>query len=210
VPALTVRTPLGALGIGNAARGLCGGMVFAALDYWQAGQVPPPDRPEPGSALFRFIVRRLVDSWRLPAGVARYYGWMNLPAADARLRGGMRIRGLAHRSVSRHWPAVRASLDRGQPVPLGLVTVASANPLLLGRNHQVLAYGYQAEGGRVKIAVYDPNSGQDDGVHIQFDTSDRTAATLFQHNISIGRPLRGFFLTVYSPVMPPGTVRPAR
>src|SRR5712691_6252669 len=81
-PAVTVPTPFGQVGIGNAANGLCGGMVFAALDYWIARQAPPKARPAPGVPLYKFIVRRLVDSWHVPAGVVEYYQWMNLPDGD--------------------------------------------------------------------------------------------------------------------------------
>jgi hypothetical protein len=40
-PAVVLPTPFGQIDIGNAAAGLCGGMVFAAVDYWHAGIVPP-------------------------------------------------------------------------------------------------------------------------------------------------------------------------
>ena len=76
-------TPFGKINIGNAAAGLCGGMVFAALDYWHTGILPPATRPAPGEPPYRYIVRRLVDSWHLPAGVAQYYQWMNLPDGDS-------------------------------------------------------------------------------------------------------------------------------
>ena len=188
-PAVTVPTPFGRIGIGNAARGLCGGMVFAALDYWHARTPPPASRPAPGARLYRFIVRRLIESWHMPAGVARYYRWMN-------------SRGLSRHTIEQEWPRVRASIDRGQPAVLGVVTVASANPAMLGHNHQVLACGYRLTGTGVTIEVYDPNSGQNDGVHIQFDT-EAPATAIFAHNINIGWPVRGFFLTGYSPVVPP-------
>jgi hypothetical protein len=208
-PAVSIPTPLGSIGIGNAASGLCGGMVFAALDYWQAQVLPPVSQPAPGTPLYQFIVRRLIDSWRIPAGVAEYYQWMNLPDGDASLtvfgRSVVSQRGLARRTIEEEWPGVRASLDAGVPAALGLVTVASANPAQLGRNHQALACGYQVAGTEVTVQVYDPNRGQDDGVCIQFDTADSTAATAFRHNLNIGYPVRGFFLTAYSPVMPPGT-----
>jgi len=174
------------LGIGNAALGLCGGMVFAALDYWHAGLAPLAARPAPGTPLYRFVVRRLIESWHIPVGVAGYYrGMVSSDAAVAR------------RSVSRHWPRIRALLDDGQPSPVGLVTVASANPLLLGRNHQVLAYGYTLDGPAVTLAVYDPNSGPDDRVMIRF------SAAGFAHNVNIRWPVRGFFLTRYVAARPP-------
>ena len=203
-PAMSIRTPVGTIGVGNAARGLCGGMVFAALDYWLARVTPPASMPAPGSPLYQFIVRRLMDSWHMPAGVARYYLWMNLPDGGFRvaprgrapaLRGG-----LSQRTVERQWPQVRARLDRGQPAPLGLVTVASANPAQLSHNHQVLAYGYELAGSAVSLRVYDPNSGPDDGVSVRFAVS---GPATFAHNIDIGWPVRGFFLTGYAAVLPP-------
>src|SRR5262249_61522576 len=79
-PAVTLSTPFGQINIGNAAAGLCGGMVFAALDYWNAGIAAPAARPGPAQPLYHFLVRRLVDSWHVPAGVAQYYQRMNLAA----------------------------------------------------------------------------------------------------------------------------------
>jgi hypothetical protein len=202
-PALSIATPVGSIGIGNAARGLCGGMVFAALDYWNARLDPPRSLPAPDTELYTFIVRRLVHSWHVPTGVAKYYQWMSLPDRDTRLRAGgqtVTIRGVWRRTVEREWPRVRALIDDRGTAALGLVTVASANPLLLGDNHQALAYGYELTGTRVSLAVYDPNSGPNDSVRIRFDLS---GARAFVHNLNIRWPVRGFFLTAYSPVTPP-------
>jgi len=182
-------------------------MIFAALDYWHAGIKPPADRPLPGTPLYRFIVRRLIQSWRIPAGVATYYQWMTLPDRDTpvRWRGYLAAtrHGLAQRTVARQWPLVRARIDAGQPATLGLVTVAGPNPLRLGHNHQVLACGYRTDGATVTIQVYDPNSGQDDGVFIRFDLFGPATAGRFAHNVNIGWPVRGFFLTAYKPALPP-------
>jgi hypothetical protein len=197
-PAVEIPTPFGTIGVGNAALGLCGGMVFAALDYWHARIRPPADRPEPGSPLYRYVVRRLVESWRLPAGVAQYYQWMNLPDGDG--QAGIR-RGTAGRTAADQWPRVKARLDRGIPVPLGLVTVAGPNPLRLGHNHQALAYGYTRSGDEVTLRVYDPNAGPDDGVGIRFGPS--APGLEFAHNLDLARPVRGFFLVRYSPAAPP-------
>jgi hypothetical protein len=206
-PAVSLATPFGTIGIGDAARGLCGGMVFAALDYWHAQAAPPQARPAPGTPLFRFIVRRLVDSWRIPAGVARYYRWMNLPDGNDTFsvlgKSFPGRPGVSRRTIERQWPQVKARLDGGQPAALGLVTVATADPRRLGQNHQVLAYGYRLAGSEVTMQVYDPNTGQDDGVHIRFAASAPDGAATFAHNINIGWPVRGFFLTGYSPAAPP-------
>jgi hypothetical protein len=108
---------------------------------------------------------------------------------------------LAGRTFTRQWPAVKVLLDRGQPATLGVVTVASANPFLLGHNHQVLAYGYREAGAQVTLAVYDPNSGPDDAVAIRFSTAVPDGE--FVHNIAVSWPVRGFFLTTYKPAAPP-------
>jgi hypothetical protein len=206
-PAVTVRTPFGTIGIGNAADGLCGGMAFAALDYWHAGIAPPAAQPEQGSPLLGYVVRRLIASWQLPTGVARYYRWMNLPDGDVRItahgRHLMTRRGVSWRTIAVWWPRVRASLDAGIPAPLGIVTVASENPAKLRHNHQVLAFGYAQSGGEVTLRVYDPNSGPDDNVWIRFDTASPRRPTAFTHNLNLGWPVRGFFLVGYSPARPP-------
>ena len=207
-PALEIPVGLGKLGIGNAARGLCGGMVFAALDYWHAGTGPPAAQPAPGSPLYRYLVRRLIESWRIPQGVARYYQWMSLPDRNQRVYLGSRRvltrRGVSCRTIASEWPQIRASLDDGIPVPLGLVTVASANPLQLGHNHQALAFAYTKSGSEVILRVYDPNSGQNDGIAIAFDGSSPARAT-FRHNLNLARPVRGFFRVEYSPAVPPAS-----
>jgi hypothetical protein len=196
-PVVVLRTPLGGIGVGNAAGGLCGGMVFAALDYWHAGLVPPAERPCRGDAAYRFLVRRLLASWRLPAGVARYYRWMLLPDSAAR-------RGVASRTVRTQLPAVLAQLDRGRPVPLGVVTVASIRPVDLALNHQVLAYGYRIDAdGAVTLRVYDPNRGPVDDATIRLDP------LAFGHTLGLDRPARGFFRTRYRPVRPPRCGRAA-
>jgi hypothetical protein len=205
-PAVVLETPFGPINVGDASKGLCGGMAFAALDYWYADGIPPASRPDQGSPLYDFIVKRLVDSWHVPAGVAQYFQWMNLPDGDAGFdvfgRHVLTERGLAWRTIVQQWPLIKEDLDAGLPSPLGLVTVHSHNVGDLGLNHQVLAYAYTTDGPVVVIDVYDPNSGQNDGVTISFDTSAPTHATKFVHNVRISDPIRGIFRTAYTPASP--------
>jgi hypothetical protein len=86
-----------------------------------------------------------------------------------------------------------------------VVTVASASPADLGFNHQVLAYGYDASPSEVTVRVYDPNSGQDDGIYIRFGPRASATPTTFAHNINIGHPVRGFFRAAYAPSTPPAS-----
>jgi hypothetical protein len=206
-PAVALASPFGQINIGNAEAGLCGGMVFAALDQWHAAVIPPVARPAAGSPLYRYIVRRLIESWHLPAGVAQYYQWMNLPDGDTGfdvLRRHVVIdRGLAWRTIRMQWPQISADLDGGTPAALGVVTVASSRPADLALNHQVLAYGYDRTGSDVTVRVYDPNRGQRDDIWIRFDTGAPARSTAFAHNLGIGHPVRGFFRTAYAPSTPP-------
>jgi hypothetical protein len=208
-PAVELPTPFGTINIGNAAAGLCGGMVFAALDYWRAGLPPPSRRPAPADPLYRYLVRRLVDSWHLPAGVAQYYQWMNLPDGDSGLDvlgwQVITVRGVVSRTTREQWPRIAADLARGIPVPLGLVTVAGPNPADLRRNHQVVAYDYQASAGEFTVRVYDPNSGQRDDVFLRFNPADPAKPVAFEHNLSIREPVRGFFRIAYAPDRPPAS-----
>lgn len=202
-PAVVLPTPFGDIGIGNAGGGLCGGMAFAALDYWLAGRKPQPERPSVGEPLYGYIVDRLIDSWHVPAGVAQYYQWMSLPDGDhvIKLFGRQVVaeRGLAWRTVRVQWPQIKKDLDRGLPAPIGVVTVASRNPKDLALNHQVLAYGYRTDGSRLTVQVYDPNRGRRDDITIRLDTSAPAKPIVFDHNLGLGqRRVRGFFRATYT------------
>ncbi len=141
--------------------GLCGGMAYAALDYFLAG-VPRPSQvylPVQGSDLERFLSNRQaksleahIDKWtelHLNPGGARNSEFFNWGLQG--FRGG-RLQEL------------RAKIDAGQPVPLGLKSL-SAN---FTEDHVVLAYGYDLGRYRgdlgqykedLKIFLYEPNFG---------------------------------------------------
>jgi hypothetical protein len=202
-PVVAVSLPgLGERGFGDASGGLCGGMVFAVRDLFEAGLVPPADRdpPPPGSPLFQYLCRRLLDSFNLPQGVLRYYEWMSHRDADDFFGHGP-----AARTVSEGWPAVRQELDAGRLAPLGLVTVHSFDPKDLGECHQVLAYGYDLDeaGGGLTVAVYDPNCPDRDDLTLALDANQPGPITY-----SAGLAVRGFFLTSYSPADPAGALAP--
>jgi hypothetical protein len=211
-PAPTVKIdlgPVGTVGLGNASQGVCGGMAFAVRDYFEVAQTIPADlQPPPaGSPLFTYITARLIDSFDVPTGVARYAEWMLAPSADLNLLVDTRA-GTFSRTVNSTWPKLRATIDGGRPCPLGLVTVHTADLSQIGKCHQVLAYAYSCDdAGLVTVRVYDPNTahGSADDVWITFNSSAPKVVSPINHNINIGEPtLHGFFCSAYSRKQPPG------
>jgi hypothetical protein len=148
----------------------------------------------------------LIDSWGLPGGPLVYLRFMQpwYPEGDRR-RGPFTLHGRAWHMAVRQWPEVRADLDRGRPCPLGLVKLASANPADLGKNHQVLAYGYGITGTAVTLRLYDPNQADNDDVTLSFDTADASARlpVTMEPDVSAARGVRYFFRVSYRPKSPP-------
>lgn len=187
VPPWTITIPtIGEVGLGNAANGLCGGMVFAARDFFEFGVTPPPGTTTPSqkTPLFTYIVDRLLASFDLPLGPARYFAWM---CSDDNA--------IAERTRA-EWPQIQKQLDAGKPAPLGLIRVQSGALTDLGKNHQVLAYAYELEPstGALTVRVYDPNH-PNQAVEIQCNV--RSGMSLAP-SYSTSEPLRGFFLTPYT------------
>jgi hypothetical protein len=194
--------PVGSIALGDASKGLCGGMVFTVLDLVEAG-LPAPDLDTPpaeGSPLFRYLVSRLVDSWNAPAGVLTYLRWMGTPDHDLGFEPFV-LHGLGWMTVRQQWPRIKASIDAGHPCPLGLVTAHSMSLGDLGENHQVLAYGYDVDGSDLRVRVYDPNTGREgaDDAHLALSTASPQHTTPIEHNLAIDHPVRGFFATPYTP-----------
>jgi hypothetical protein len=185
---------LGELKLGDASGGLCGGMVFAVRDCFESKFSVPTVADPPTTAddpLFRYLSRRLVDSLHLPAGVLKYFAWMNRPDADY-----LGLAGVWSLTARTEWPVIQAVIDGGRPAPLGLVTVKSFNPRALGQNHQVLAYRYDLDqaSGSLQIGVYDPNCPGQDGISLSLNLTEPAGI-----RYSTGLTVRGFFLTPYTP-----------
>lgn len=194
-PVFRVRTPVGVIPIGDASKGLCGGMVFAALDHHRAGRPLPADPDTPG--LHEYLARRLWCSFHLPWGVARIYQWMGRPDA-ARTHPKSTVPFL---TTQKEWPKIRAELDAGRPAPLVLIKTDSRSPFDLGHNHQVLATGYEADGDAVRVTLYEPNYPGEAPVELRFRTDDYDGKRV--HHSAEGESVRGFFLNPYVPGTPP-------
>jgi hypothetical protein len=195
--------------------GLCGGMAFAALDYYKTGLAIPrgtgpwdqPTRATPeGARLRTYLWERLLDS--LKDNVASVLAWMAVLHQVPKgwpFRGGPRW--LLAESKE-HWNTLKKHIDAGEPWPLALVGTAQ-DPT---SNHQVLAYGYEDPGdGTGTIYVYDMNSPGFCPPESQTAT-EQTIAVDFRGEMLAAMescpngargPLRGFFCEVYRQVQPP-------
>jgi hypothetical protein len=192
--------------IGDASNGLCGGMAFAARDYFERGTPPPPDTDPPGEGpLFDYLVARLFDSFDLPLGPTRYLELMNPLLGDAETvwsRLGLAPHGRVRRMARDEWPRIRADIDSGHPCPLGLVRVTSTDPLDLKGNHQVLAYGYELDANRLALRLYDPNRPGRDDVTISLDMRGAAGSIPVTTHPS-GTRVFSFFRVPYRPATPP-------
>ena len=194
------------LPIGDASNGLCGGMAFAARDYFEAER-PPPDVASPPSEgeLFDYLVDRLFDSFDLPFGPARYLELMNPLLPDAETfwsRLGIGPHGRAWRMLKQEWPKIRADIHTGHPSALGLVRMKSADPFDLKRNHQVLAYGYDLVGSGLTLRLYDPNHPRDDDITLSLSLASPSAPAAIAVSPS-GPTVFAFFRVPYEPASPP-------
>ncbi len=197
------------VGIGNAAHGLCGGMVFATRDLFEAGITPPALTTPPSSGpLFDYLVRRLFDSFDLPSGVATYMLLMNplFPDHETPLsRLGVAPHGRAWVMIREQWPRIKEDIDHQRLSPIGLVQVESADPRLLGKNHVVLVYGYELDGNDLALHVYDPSFPNVDDARICLSIADPRRATAVTRTHG-ARRIRCFVRLDYKFTRPPAGV----
>jgi hypothetical protein len=195
-------TPFGPLGMADASRGLCGGMIFTVMDLFHHGVRAVPASPT--DPVFRYFCRRLFSSWGVPFAWLKYWSWQLRPGASKTV-AGVRVRdGVTRLTVLEEWPKIRAALDRGQLAPLGLVKQAGFSPAKLGMNHQVLAYGYDLDeaDNRATIHIYDPNYPGDDTCALTVRLTDPDANRAVVHSCE-GPSVRGVFFTEYRPTAEP-------
>lgn len=134
--------------------GLCGGMSYAALDYFNTPKaVPTQDyRPANSTTIQSYLYGRQVGS--LVMNLDKWAEYSVNPF-------GSRTTEFFNWGLNERFAELKSFIDRGIPVPLGLRGEAG-----MSHDHQVVAYGYDA--GRyqgslgpfqqdLKIFVYDPN-----------------------------------------------------
>lgn len=181
--------------------GACGGMSYAALDYFHAGQVVPPfaETPANSSVLGRYIWDRHWDS-TVRSWHATTHAALSLGTSDEEL---------AWRTRYVEWTKLRAAIDGGSTVVLGLIGWGRATRA----NHQVVAYGYSD--ASQSIYIYDNRVGPEE---VRLVNDCRCACWWSPTPAPIGsQPLRverwrGWFVESgywpRSPVLGPDATRP--
>ena len=164
------------VGVGDAKAGLCGGMSVFVRERFAAGQPIPADVTSPanGSPLFKVIVRRQIMSLDFLRVPLRFWRAASMDTAA-----------LARRTLETEWPRIRADIDAGRLAMVGLIRHHGWNPMLLDRDHQVLAYAYETDGpaGPTTLHLYDPNWPDRDDVTLHLSTAGLRQST--------GEPLLG-------------------
>jgi hypothetical protein len=80
------------------------------------------------------------------------------------------------------------------------VKVKSLDPFQLGENHQVLAYGYDLDGGRLTLHIYDPNwPGRDVAMTLWIADPNRPISVEYDPP----SPVYSFFRVDYARATPP-------
>ncbi|MCL4506978.1 MAG: hypothetical protein M1434_10595 [Chloroflexi bacterium] len=188
-------------GVGNVAfaAGRCGGMAFTSLDYYFAGAAIPDTGTNPpgdNTSLGQFILQRQIASFFLPSAV-KFFQWSALPDNPPPF-----IRPIADISRDQEFARITASIDANQPISLGLVAAQGLSIDQLGRNHQVVATGYDMQpGGVSSIFIYDVNFPGTENV-IQVDA----ASNAFPERSASGSVVstwRAFFVQDYYRQTPP-------
>ena len=199
------------ISLGDASKGLCGGMAFTVRDFFETPRPPPSETTPPayGTPFYEYLVSRLVESFDLPEGPMRYLELMNplLPDHETELtETGLAPRSRAWVMIVGEWPKIKADLDGGHVTPIGLIKVKSASLSDLGFNHHVLAYGYDLEGDDLTIHLYDPDCPNNDAVAMSLSLGNPHQATPVSYSpvYDPEHPVICFFHTEYQYRNPSG------
>jgi hypothetical protein len=186
--------------------GLCGGMSFAAADFFLANFEPPglDAPPAQGHPLYDYLYSRQIDSLGQTLElVPKFAKWMALP--DLTSKG---TAALTHAAL----PDIITRIESGQPTLLGLVLTSTAHKGQLWQNHQVLAYAAEKSAETLLIHIYDPNFPRADDAALRvtpIDAGDGAQGVRVVRTATGRRdlPVRGFFLIPYTSKTPPKACR---
>jgi hypothetical protein len=175
--------------------GLCGGMCFTALDYFYAEKKLPSleSPPEVGDFLHSYIFKRQNNTYgRFGKFISKFIHWSLI--SDIKLQ----------RNTYKEFFDIRLSLDRNQPIVLGLVYVHLSQSLAIWSNHQVIAYKYEIDSERSTLYLYDPNFPGREDIALELIRTEKGLQCIQRDLQSdAGIPVRGFFKIPYSFNSPP-------
>ena len=177
--------------------GRCGGMTYAALDYFHLGRAAPTYMPTPparvppdGDPLADYLLRRQLDSFANDSAL-RFVTWTLFP--DAQLAFARGVKGWTAAEML----VLRRALDGGAPVAVGLIGARTMSDVGR-RNHQAVVFGYEKVPGGIDLLAYDCNTpGTTSVLHWRKDE------TLIQASNRPDRPWRGLFVHEHVPKRPP-------
>lgn len=167
--------------------GICGGMSYAAIDFYRARAAVPVNGAD------RFILLRNASS--LVGNATMFLIWTLAPDTAENGRGPALSTSVRNVQI----PELSRRLESG-PVPLGLVKARNLSGM--AKNHQVVAYALHVSGHLVTVRIYDPNHPGCDDTILSIDMASSDRATQYCRGKAVDS-WRGFFLEDYLPVRPP-------
>lgn len=124
--------------------GLCGGMAYAALDYYHTN-IPTPSVTSANSSLRKYLLKRQMDSFKYKDSW-RFSRWTKRSNST-----------IVPKTVNNEIPKAKKSIDKGNPVVIGLVGATRLRDVG-DDNHQVVCFGYDEDAsGKTTLYIYDPN-----------------------------------------------------
>ncbi|MBI5034512.1 MAG: hypothetical protein HZB51_28650 [Chloroflexi bacterium] len=181
--------------------GLCGGMAFAALDYFKAGRVLPSETgptEKLSEPLRQYILNRMRDSFFfvqdgvMHNNLGRVLAWMAVEHLVPFGKHWLRSRSEAEFQKLQDLIAAHGAW------PIALIG-ESKDPCM---NHQVLAYKCASNDTQNFIYIYDMNHpGAGHMITLDFNGSILQGSSEFTGDT--WTPLRCFFCEDYAPVIPP-------
>lgn len=160
--------------------GMCGGMVFTALDYYfdqnkLPGYMAIDELP---LSYTKYLRKRQTQSVSISV-LMKIIKFATLSVSKSRKK-----------SIQDELPKIIERLNDGLPTPIVIIRSSFfQNPT---HNHQVLVTGYEDNGSTLDLELYDPNHPK---IVPRLTICQNSEYSITQ---STGEPVRGFFINVYS------------
>ena len=182
--------------------GRCGGMSFAALDYFYAHMtIPghmdydfgPTQTPADGKPLPDYIYKREMDL--IVSDGLRFFEWTERPDHHTWVRDGV-----TELTKNEEFPKLMATLANG-PVPIALIVATSI--LHIGDNHVIVASGaeFDESSGTMMVHGYDCRN-PNEAVTLTSTADDPHFILTIDRYTDPSEVWRGWFVANYSAITP--------